>query len=48
MMDFMDLNSIKIRNPWILKWIWNGLPGPTIIHIDLKSIKNPGYGQFAT
>ena len=29
--------GFKIHNPWILKWIWNGLP-KSIIHMDFKSL----------
>ena len=25
--------GFKIHNPWILKWIWNGLP-KSLIHMD--------------
>ena len=38
---FYGFKIHKIHNPWILKWIWNGLP-KSIIHMDLKTFSAAG------
>ena len=42
---FYGFKIHKIHNPWMLKWIWNGLP-KSIIHMDYVIFNLNPYGFF--